>query len=101
MKRERSEARSPRQDLDERRRSAEEIAAWTTARLAEELGLDAEEIDVRIPFTRFGLVSSESVVLVGELEEWLGEPLPATLLWDYPTIARLSVYLAEEHAGHA
>ena len=32
----------------------------------------------------------EAVSFAGDLEEWLGRDLPATLLWDYPTLAALA-----------
>jgi len=40
------------------------------------------------------LDSVAAVGLAGELEDWLDVELPATILWDYPTIAALAEYLA-------
>lgn len=75
---------------------ASDIEDWLVDRLAVLMELGRDEIDVRIPIERFGLDSRSTVGMTGELEDWLGIELPATLLWDYPTIAEASAYLAEE-----
>jgi acyl carrier protein len=75
--------------------AAQRIADWLSARVAQWLGVPADEIDPRTPFSRYGLSSADAVTLVGELEEWLGRELPVTLLWDYPSVARLSAHLAD------
>jgi acyl carrier protein len=73
----------------------EVIQEWLAARLAQVLDLQLQEIDPHTPFDRYGLDSMAAVTLIGDLEEWLGLELPATLAWDYPNIAELSQYLAE------
>ena len=70
------------------------IRAWWVERLAERLRLDPRRIDVREPFSSFGLDSAQAVGLTGELEQWLGRPLPSTLLYEHPTIESLARYLA-------
>jgi long-chain acyl-CoA synthetase len=62
--------------------------------IAETANLPVERIDSREPFASYGLASLEAVYLVGKLEEWLGVPLDATLLWDYSTIDALAKHLA-------
>ncbi len=57
---------------------------------------DASSISIKKPFAEFGIDSAKAVGLVGELEEELNTMLPATLLWDFPTIEKLSVHLANE-----
>jgi acyl carrier protein len=79
--------------------TAEAIADWVIGELSERLGVDPEEIDPRRPFAFYGLDSAEAVILAGELEEWLGCTLSATLLWEYPTIEALAGYLAQEIAA--
>ncbi len=73
----------------------EEIKSWLVSKLAEIRGIDGEEIDVQEPFADFGLNSIDAVSLSGDLEDLLGVTLPATLLWDFPTIEELSTHLAE------
>jgi acyl carrier protein len=76
--------------------SVEDIQTWFVAKLAEELGLKMDEIDVHEPFVSYGLDSMTMVTLSGDLEEWLGLRLAPTLAWDYPTIEALAQYLARE-----
>jgi acyl carrier protein len=79
---------------------AARIEAWLVSYIAGLLGAPTETIDVRRPFTYFGLSSADSVVMAGDLERWLGGGLLSpTLAWDYPTIEKLSRYLANGGAG--
>jgi len=71
-----------------------EIVDWLVRHIAERLHVPPEEIDPREPLASYGLSSTEGVALSGDLEEWLGRDLPATLVWDYPTIERLARHLA-------
>jgi len=75
------------------------IESWIVAHLAEELGVDSQEIDIREPFANYGLNSVAAVGLSGELEEWLGLKLSPTLVWDYPTIESLARYLSEARSA--
>ena len=76
-------------------RTAEVIQAWLVSKLSERLGLDSHEIDVREPFSSYGLGSTEAVSLSGELAEWLGRKLSPALAYEYPTIETLARHLAE------
>lgn len=77
--------------------TADEIQDWLVAHLAEELGVDSQEIDVREPLASYGLSSVAAVSLSGDLEALLGCQLSATLLWEYSTIESLAGHLAEEN----
>jgi len=72
----------------------EVIRAQIVARLAKELKLEIDDIDIQAPFTSHGLDSLKAFVLTGELADWLGHALPATLFWNYPTVEALSRHLA-------
>jgi len=74
-------------------RSIGEIQAWLVDWIAREAGLAADAIDIEEQLVNYGLSSRQAVVLAGELEDWLGKPLPASLVWDYPTIARMAGHL--------
>ncbi len=78
--------------------TAAEVERWLVHRIAQMVQLDPDDIDVRIPFEHYGLDSRSVTSMAGELEESLGFELPATLLWDYPTIAEAAAYLADEYA---
>lgn len=73
--------------------STAEIQSWLVAYLANLLEINPSEIDVTVPFNRYGLDSSAAVGLTGDLEEWLGRELDPTLAYDYPTIEALARYL--------
>jgi len=75
--------------------SKEVIQSWLQLHIAECLQLDADEIDVNLPFSYYGLDSVASLGISGELEIWLGRKLPQTLTWDYPSIELLSIFLAQ------
>ncbi len=66
------------------------------AYVAELLGIQAEEVEMNLPFDRYGLDSSAAVGMTGDMEDWLGLELDPTLLYDYPTIAALAQHLATE-----
>jgi len=76
--------------------TAVEIERWLIGKLAEELGLKSDEIDVREPVSSYGVDSMTALTLTGDLEEWLGLTLSPTLAWDYPTVASLAEHLSEE-----
>jgi acyl transferase domain-containing protein/acyl carrier protein len=72
-----------------------EIQAWLVARIAEVTGLHPGTISSTDPFESFGLASRDAVSLAGDLEELLGRTLPASLLYEYPSIAALSNHLGD------
>ncbi|MBB4008672.1 acyl carrier protein [Allorhizobium taibaishanense] len=73
--------------------SAVEAKEWLVEKFAHKLGVPASEIDENKIFTDFGLDSTETLVLAGEMEQWLGFELPPTAMWYHPTIEKLSHYL--------
>lgn len=76
--------------------NAQEIQAWLVAQISELLQLEPQELDVHTPFDSYGLSSTEAVVLSGELAERLGRELPATLVYEHPTIAELADHLGND-----
>jgi acyl-CoA synthetase (AMP-forming)/AMP-acid ligase II/acyl carrier protein len=74
--------------------SAERIEDWLAGRLAGTLGTDPRDADVNRPFADFGLDSVQGVRIAADLAVLLGTPLPATLVWEHPTIAKLASHLA-------
>ena len=87
---------APSEKKSEDRKSVELIQAWLLENIAEHLGMDKAELDVRENLATYGLDSKDAVNLSGDLEDWLGEKLSPTILWKYPTIEGLSQYLAGE-----
>ncbi|MFY1676910.1 acyltransferase domain-containing protein [Streptomyces sp. WMMC905] len=80
-------------------RSIHEIRDFTLARLQELLDVSRHEVDRRAPLHRYGLDSAKAVRLVAALSEYLGRPIPFTLVWDHPTVEGLSVALARGTGG--
>lgn len=74
--------------------SASEIQDWLVAYIANLLEIESEEVDVTIPFDRYGLDSSAAVGMTGDLEDWLGKEVEPILLYDYPTIEALARHLS-------
>ena len=75
------------------------ILAHVRAQAVKVLGLDpAEDIDPRRPLSEMGLDSLMAVELRNLLGVGLGgeKSLPATLVFDHPSIAELADYLAQE-----
>ncbi len=65
------------------------LTTWLAAWLADQLQIEVHQIDREQPFADYGLTSIIAVKLARALGEWLGQPIPATLLWNFPTIGTL------------
>lgn len=76
--------------------TAAKIQSWIVSYIAAILEVDSAQINTKIPFDSYGLDSSVAVGMTGDLEDWLGQELDPTLLYDYPTIEVLAQHLAEE-----
>jgi len=75
-----------------------EIRQWCTACLAKLLKVPAERIDPQATFARLGVDSAAAVFLVLDIEEWLDLELPASIAFEYPSIAELAGHLAKKCA---
>jgi acyl transferase domain-containing protein/acyl-CoA synthetase (AMP-forming)/AMP-acid ligase II/acyl carrier protein len=73
-----------------------DIQFWLIETVSSYLGISSREVDPREEFTSLGLDSEKAVRLAGALQEWLGKPLPATLVYEFPTIEVLSRHLSGE-----
>jgi acyl carrier protein len=76
--------------------AAADLQRFLIVELATRIEVDAQLIDPRQPFERYGVDSLNALRLSSELEARIGCRLPATLVWDYPTIESLARYLAYE-----
>ena len=73
------------------------VAAFVRDRALRALGVDpAKPVDPRTPLGDLGLDSLLAVDLRNTLGSALGKPLPATLLFDHPSIEALTDYLLSE-----
>ena len=80
----------------EESRLVEAIQAWMVVRLSEELNIPPPAIDIHEPLLSYGLDSLVAFTLTGELAERLGQELPTTLFWDFPTLEAIALHLADE-----
>ncbi|WP_039805381.1 acyl carrier protein [Nocardia araoensis] len=72
------------------------IRDWLVERVADHTDRAPHEVDPVVPLAELGLDSVSAVSLCGEIEErWSVEADPV-LVFEYPTIADIAVYLAAE-----
>ncbi|MEV6617693.1 SDR family NAD(P)-dependent oxidoreductase [Streptomyces sp. NPDC051051] len=76
--------------------AAADLAAMVRRLVIETCGIPAGELDDARPLAEYGLTSRDAVALTGHLEQVLGRPLSATLLWEHPTVDRLAHALAAD-----
>jgi acyl carrier protein len=74
----------------------EHIRTWLVAKAADLLSIAPETLDAQEPLSNLGLSSMNSIILSGDIEEWLGLHLDPMVLWEYPTIEALARYLSQE-----
>jgi acyl carrier protein len=70
-----------------------DIENFIRKKIAGALKIDPEDVNISTSFESYGIDSITAVRMVGELEEFLDVELPATLLWEYNNIQKLSNYL--------
>jgi phthiocerol/phenolphthiocerol synthesis type-I polyketide synthase D len=70
-------------------------AALLRQLVADACGRTPEEIEADRPLIEYGLSSRDAVGITGELERELGRGVPATLLWDHPTLSDLVRHLEQ------
>lgn len=75
----------------------EEIENWLVQRFAQIAQVTSGEIDVERPFADYELDSAVAVTVSQELSVQVGQALPITLFWEYPTIASLSSAMGTDH----
>jgi acyl carrier protein len=73
-----------------------EIERWLVEEIARRAGIPRENVDTTQPFSSYNLDSMQGVNMAGALEDFLGLELEPTLVWDFPTIDKLSRHLAAE-----
>jgi acyl transferase domain-containing protein/acyl carrier protein len=71
-----------------------QIEAWLRRELAEQLGIAEKRIPSAVRFNDYGVDSLRATGIVTRLGAWLGRALPATLLWEHPSVELLTRHLA-------
>lgn len=73
--------------------SADAIRDWLVSRIARHTHADSRSVDVRKPFSSYGLDSMTVIEVAGELGAWLGRDVSPTLAYEYPTIGDIARHL--------
>jgi acyl carrier protein len=71
-----------------------QLRTWMTARVAELLKVAPETVSHDAVFLELGLSSLQVVELAAELEDVSGREIPATMVYEYPTIGEAARYVA-------
>jgi len=86
----------PQQQLNPQSMTAENIQDWLASQIAQQIGVDADEIDTKVPFDSYGLDSVQTMNIANIGKQYLGLQISPIVLWNYPNIESLSQYLAQE-----
>lgn len=76
--------------------TSDRIQTWLVDRIAEQLGVQPQEIDPRSPMEEYGLDSAQVMQIFAQAETLLGYQPSPLLLWHYPTVETLSQRLVED-----
>jgi acyl carrier protein len=83
----------PRATTGEDTVSAEAIADWLTACIADYREMQPSAIDKDAPLADLGLDSVYALTLCGDVEDHWGLETDPTVAWDFPTINALAGHL--------
>ncbi|MFW6358783.1 MAG: phosphopantetheine-binding protein, partial [Chroococcales cyanobacterium] len=76
--------------------TAEDIQDWLAGQIAEQLGIEEDEIDITVPLTHYGLSSMQVMSIATLGKEEFGLHISPIAMWNYPNIESLSQYLVTE-----
>lgn len=76
-------------------------ATWLRQLMAARKQVPDALVNLNEPFSSYGLTSIEAVEIAAQIEEQAGRKIPATALWDYPSIRAFAAFLAGEQAPAA
>jgi thioesterase domain-containing protein/acyl carrier protein len=80
-------------------RSAADIRSYIIGDLSRSLEVEPASIDPDAPLESLGVGSLMALGIAGGLAAWLDRDVPATLMWDYPTINAIAERLATTKAA--
>ncbi|MGA8544333.1 MAG: acyl carrier protein [Mycobacterium sp.] len=69
------------------------ILRWLTAQLASYLEVPAITISPMVPLAEMGVDSVHAVSLVGDVEAHFDIDVDPTMIFDYPTLARIAEFI--------
>ncbi|MEM9948335.1 MAG: acyl carrier protein [Cyanobacteria bacterium P01_D01_bin.36] len=80
--------------VPEKAYKAEEIREWLVNYMCRHLAIEPKEIDLDLEFDSFGLDSAVIIEMTAELEDYLGNMLDPTVVYEHHTINRLTEHLS-------
>lgn len=78
-----------------------ELTAWLREQVAAAARVPVDQVDVAAPLADLGLGSRDLVGLAGSLETKVGANVPATLLWEHPTIEAVVAHYCGDSSAPA
>ncbi|MBU6428609.1 MAG: acyl carrier protein [Cyanobacteria bacterium REEB65] len=73
----------------------EVLQNWLVAKVAGELWVSPDAVEITRPLSAYGLDSMSGLTLTGDIEKATGLECPQTLVADYPTIEALVGFLVQ------
>ena len=73
----------------------EDVQTWLVKRLAKELKVTEDQIDLQRSFSTYGIDSLAAVTITADLEDYIQCQLLRNVFWEYPNIALISEYIEE------
>ncbi|GFG65835.1 phosphopantetheine attachment site domain protein [Mycobacterium kubicae] len=74
----------------------QELVDWLSAKVAAQLNVTPDTIEIDCPLADYGIDSAASLTLCADLEVEMGIPVETTIVWDYATIDAIAAYLVTE-----
>ncbi|OUS90153.1 acyl carrier protein [Rhodococcus sp. NCIMB 12038] len=78
------------------RRDLAPVIDWLAGRVADHTERPVCDVDPHLPLAELGIESVSAVSLCGEIEDRWDLELDPTVVFDYPTIAELAVFVVAE-----
>lgn len=78
--------------------AVEDIQEWLALQISEQIGADPDEIDVRKPFSSYGLTSMQATAIALMGQQQFEVALSPLMMWNFPTIESLSQFVMRELA---
>lgn len=76
-----------------------DIQDWLALQVSEQLGIDADEVDIDTPLSRYGLESVQAMAIAEAGKQRFGLEISPLVIWNYPTIVSLSDYIDQVFNG--
>jgi phosphopantetheine binding protein len=77
----------------------QELVNWLTMKVAGYVKLPPDAIGIDTPLADCGIDSASGLMLCADLLDEKGFDVETTIVWDYPTIEAMAVYLAAERVA--